>query len=349
MTNLLLALVLIVILLVAIALNKAFNHLPIKELKLKARASQQPEKKLYRVSAYGESLHSLLLIVIILSAAGSFTLLGIKSASWLVFAVIAIVIWLAFIYLPTSPSGSTGLFLAKLLTPTLAWVLDHCHAVFELLGKLLRGNSAQIGHTGIYDRDDLVNLLEWQKTQPDSRLSKIELNMAKSVISFGETKISDILIPRREVIVVSADDAISPVLIDELHKSGLNFFPVYETKKDNIVGVLFIGDLLDQAKSSKLVKNIMDNKVYYVHEDYELLKVFKAFLKTHLHLFIVVNKFEEFIGVVSIENILSEMLGEPILDEFDSFEDLRAVAMSKAKLEHQEHIELTPKPEEMIE
>jgi CBS domain containing-hemolysin-like protein len=349
MSNILFSMALVVILLVALTLNKSFNHLPIKELKLKARDGHQPEKTLFRVSAYGDSLHALLLVIIILSAAGSFTLIAYKSVSYLAFIIIAILIWLAFIYLPTSRSSSTGYFLAKLFTPILAWVLDHTHSVFSVLSRLLHDQANNSAHSGIYDREDLISLLEWQKTQADSRISTTELNMAKSVVSFGETLVSEILVPKREVIVVNESDLVSPVLIDELHKSGLNFFPVYSNKKDNIVGVLFIGDLLDQAKSSKLIKNIMDTDVYYLHEDFELLKVFKAFLKTHHHLFIVVNKFEEFVGVVSIENILSEMLGEPILDEFDSFEDLRAVAAAKAKIEHQEHTTLTPKAEEMIE
>ena len=66
--------------------------------------------------------------------------------------------------------------------------------------------------------------------------------------------------------------------------------------------------------------------VYYVHEDFNLLKVFKAFVKTHHHLFIVVNKFEEFVGVVSIENLVSEVLGEEISDEFDNYDNKEAVA-----------------------
>jgi len=352
MTNFVFAVVLAIIMLLAIVLNKTYHQLPIKELRYKARQNIQPEKTLYRVSAYGSSLQTLLVIVTVIAAAGSFILLATQLTSWFAFLVILFLLWLAFLWLPSARSGSFSKHLAVWFAWPLAKLLDYSHPIFQKLNYLTNDHSAPYAHTGIYDKADLIELMEWQKAQPDSRISSIELSMAQSVLGFGDRLVSDVLIPRREVLTVNTNDNISPVLIDELHKNGQSFFPVYESKKDNIVGTLFIGDLIDlnQAKSNQLAKNIMKPTVYYVHEDFNLLRVFRVFLKTHHHLFIVVNKFEEFVGVVSIENIVSEILGEPIIDEFDNYEDLRAVAAAKAKVEHAEH-QTSPKdePQEMIE
>jgi CBS domain containing-hemolysin-like protein len=64
----------------------------------------------------------------------------------------------------------------------------------------------------------------------------------------------------------------------------------------------------------------------------------------------VVNKFEEFVGVVSIENVVSEILGEEITDEFDNYEDLVAVASSKTKPEHGETDDIpTSEDKEVVE
>jgi CBS domain containing-hemolysin-like protein len=353
MTNYIFAVLLAIITLLSVVLNKIYHQLPIKELRYKARQNKQPEKTLYRVSAYGSSLQTLLAVVIVLAVAGSFVLLAGQLSRWFSYLAIVFLLWLAFLWLPSSRLSSFGRHLAVWFAPLLAWVLDNTHPIFEKLSHIINDYSAPYGHTGIYDKADLVELMEWQKSQPDSRISSIELNMAQSVMNFGDRLVSDVLIPRQKVHVVNIKDNISPVLIDELHKSGLSFFPVYESKKDNIVGTLFIGDLidLDQAKNNQLVKNIMKPAVYYVHEDFNLLKVFRAFLKTHHHLFIVVNKFEEFVGVVSIENIVSEILGEPITDEFDNYEDLRAVASVKVKDEpgEEDSSSSTVDTEEMIE
>ena len=69
-----------------------------------------------------------------------------------------------------------------------------------------------------------------------------------------------------------------------------------------------------------------------------------AFLKTHHHLLVVVNHFEEIVGVLSIEDVLEQIVGQPIVDEFDNYEDLRAVAAKEAKQDHaeQEHQEVVP-------
>jgi CBS domain containing-hemolysin-like protein len=91
------------------------------------------------------------------------------------------------------------------------------------------------------------------------------------------------------------------------------------------------------------VKDIMKRQVFYVHEEFNLDKVFHAFLKTKHHLFIVVNKFEEIVGILTIEDVLEQIIGSQIVDEFDQYEDLKQVANNLAKHEHEK------KSTEMIE
>jgi CBS domain containing-hemolysin-like protein len=71
--------------------------------------------------------------------------------------------------------------------------------------------------------------------------------------------------------------------------------------------------------------------VFYVHQDKPLDHVLQAFLRTKHHLFLVVNEFEEVTGVISIEDVLETIIGRKIVDEFDQYEDLRAVAKLAAE------------------
>jgi magnesium and cobalt transporter len=119
----------------------------------------------------------------------------------------------------------------------------------------------------------------------------------------------------------------------ELHASGHSRFPVYEVKKDNIVGVLYLHDLV-ATKRSGTVSNIMRRKVTYVHEDFTLYQTLQAFIKTKQHLFIVVNSFEEYVGIITIEDVLERVIGKLIVDEFDRYDDLRAVAAAAAHKDH---------------
>jgi CBS domain containing-hemolysin-like protein len=78
----------------------------------------------------------------------------------------------------------------------------------------------------------------------------------------------------------------------------------------------------------------MRKRVCYIHEEQTLLEALQAVLKTKHHLFIVVNSFEEYVGILTIEGVLEQIVGLPILDEFDRYEDMRAVAASIAEKEH---------------
>jgi CBS domain containing-hemolysin-like protein len=129
--------------------------------------------------------------------------------------------------------------------------------------------------------------------------------------------------------------------MDELHKSGHSRFPVFDGKQENIVGTLYLREL-GAGKDHGLVRERMSKRVYYVHEDQSLHDAFQAILKTHHQLFIVVNSFEEFVGIVTMEDVLETMIGKLIVDEFDQYDDLRAVAMRAARKDHKQNKEPVP-------
>jgi magnesium and cobalt transporter len=136
--------------------------------------------------------------------------------------------------------------------------------------------------------------------------------------------------------------------MSELHDSGFSRFPVYEGKKDNIIGTLFLKDLVNTKASAK-VRDVMRRTVCYVHEDQTLQDALQAILKTHHHLLIVVNNFEDYVGILTIEDVLEQVIGKAIVDEFDQYEDIRAVAQRAALKEHKEHKEAETTSEEATE
>lgn len=182
-------------------------------------------------------------------------------------------------------------------------------------------------------------LVCWKRKNhsPDSRFSAEELRIAAGSLTFGDKIVRNVMTPRRTVKSVAATEAMGPHLMDELHASGHSRFPVYQEKPDNIVGMLYARDLMS-AHGGGQVRDLMKKEVYYVHEEQTLSQVLGAFLKTKHHLFIVVNSFEEIVGIITIEDILEQILGKPIVDEFDKYNDMRAVAAQGAKAEHQNQV-----------
>lgn len=173
-----------------------------------------------------------------------------------------------------------------------------------------------------YSKDEIVNSLE----HDHGVLTKDEVLLVKSALSYGDKTIKDVMTPRSVVCYVEKTDTIGPVLLDKLHKSGQSRFPVVVKDLDHVVGMLYMHDLVPLKKTYKTVADAMQDKVCYVNEDKKLDHVLQAFLRTRRHLFIVVNEFEETTGVISIEDILEQLIGRKIVDEFDRYQDLRAVA-----------------------
>lgn len=191
--------------------------------------------------------------------------------------------------------------------------------------------SARIGHS---TKRELQMMLESKDLTVGSDITADEARMLRKVLVFSEKKIRDIMTPRRMVRLVAADDELGPVLLDELHKAGHSRFPVVGAadKEPQFVGTLFIRDLAVQKKVRK-VSELMSPDVLYIHEEESVDKALRAFLKTRHHLFVVVNNFQEFVGVLSIEDALEEVIGKEIVDESDVVADLREEAKSQAEEE----------------
>jgi len=337
MLELLLAVLFLVIAVAAMVMHKTYYYVPPRELKRQAAHHEPLAQVLWRAVAFGGSLRILLWSVTILSAAIGLVFLAHVVPSWLAIVVVAAVLLYTFGWIPNTQLTSFGGRVTVWGTPTVVWLLTNSHGVLNWLQKRARRHVIK-GHTGLYEREDLLEFLEAQKKQPDSRIEPADMAMAQSALTFGTKVVRDVLTPRRVVKAIGQADSVGPVVMDDLHKSGFSRFPVYDGKQDNIVGVLYLRDLV-RTKASGQVSKYMHDQVCYVHEDQSLRDALQAILKTHQQLFVVVNSFEEYVGIVTIEDILEEIIGAQIVDEFDQYEDLRAVAARMAAKDHKTHHE----------
>lgn len=327
------ALLLLGLALLALALQRTYSLLSAKELKRRAHKKDPIAEVLYRAVVYGASLRLLLWVVVIVCAAGAFVIIGEVSDPWLAFPLVALTIAYGFVWMPAHHATRFGVQVAVWLTPPLTWLMSKLFPLLDGIVAFVRRHKPVIVHTGLYDRDDLLKLVEAQKGQADSRISPDTLELLSHVLTFGDKVVRDITIPSRMVRQVSADEPVGPVVISQLHDSGFSRFPVYSGSPGNIVGTLYLRDLVSLKHTGK-IGEVCQQDIYYVHEDHPLEQVLDAFLKTQHHMFIVVNSFEEFVGIITIEDILEQILGCKIVDEFDQYDDLRAVAAHQAKKEH---------------
>lgn len=321
---------------ISISLLRAYSRLPIKELKKRALAGDQTAVVLHRAVSYGASLTVLLWVFIGLFSAGLFVVLAETAGGLLSIILIASLIWAGFAWLSSNDVKKISLWFASTLAPAFAWALEYLHGFLSKIIGFIGSIKPVTIHTGLYDKEDLLQLINNQNGQIDNRVKEDDLALAFHALVFGEKTVGEYMTPKRVVVSVNLNDDIGPVLMDELHSSGLSRFPVYETKKDNIIGTLYLRDLVGAAAKTK-VSNVMKKEVYFIHEDQTLHEALGVILKTKHHLLIVVNGFEEFSGVITLEDILEQLIGHKIVDEFDQYDDMRAVANKLAKSEHANH------------
>jgi CBS domain containing-hemolysin-like protein len=333
----LLSLVFAILTLLTVSLQKTYQYVPQKELKRRSREGDEFAKLLYRAVGYGYSLEVVLWGLIGLSAAGFFLITARVWPAWFALIASAILIWLGFFWVPTGRITKLGMRLAAWLAPALSWLLNYLHPVLDRLVTFVKKRRPVHFHTGLYTKEDLLELLELQQVQADSRIEQSELDVARNALTFGDKIVRDILTPRRVVKTVNVEESVGPVLMTELHESGFSRFPVFEGENDNIIGTLYLRDITRAKTGGKVRGLVRPNDVCYVHEEQPLTEVLQAILKTRRHLMIVVNGFEEYVGVITIEDVLEQILGKPIMDEFDQYEDMRAVAAKMAAKDHKGH------------
>jgi CBS domain containing-hemolysin-like protein len=348
MISLILGLLCALVALSFLSLLKTYQHIPAKEVKRMARAGDATASVLYRPIAYGTSLSVVLWLVVGVTVALSLLLFANSLPFWLALLAAVIVIVGGFAWLPSGDLSSPGVWLARRLAAPLAWLLERLHPILSRITGFIRSHRPVVIHTGLYEKSDLAELLEAQKDQPDNRIAPGEIDLLTHALSFGDKLVADVLIPKIVVNEVSADEAIGPILTDELHKSGHSRFPVYDGKRDNIVGILYLRDLI-MNKQTGTVRGVMKTHLSYVHENFTLYQTLEAFIKTKQHMFMVVNEFEEFVGIITIEDVIEQVVGKVIMDEFDTYDDLRAVAAKAAKKEHDQHEKADREPTEVVE
>lgn len=164
-----------------------------------------------------------------------------------------------------------------------------------------------------------------------SVLTRDELLRVQAGLALDSHSVEDVMTPVSVVEVADVHDTLGPLVLDSLHNTGHSRFPVIDGDIHHVVGILYLHDIINLKSAKATVKEAMDPRVHYIHENQSLEHALHGFLKTHRHLFIVVNDYRETVGVLTLEDVLESLLGKKIVDEFDRYDDLRAVAESNPR------------------
>lgn len=156
--------------------------------------------------------------------------------------------------------------------------------------------------------------------EKDGVLQESEKEMINSIFEFGDAKTKDVMVPRTDMVAISVDTPFEKV-VKTCVTTGFSRIPVYQGNRDNIVGIVYAKDVLEvlaSKKSRQSVKDIM-RKPLYVPESKKLDDLLRELKKKKQHMAIVIDEYGGTAGIVTIEDLLEEIVGE-IQDEYDKEE-----------------------------
>ncbi len=183
----------------------------------------------------------------------------------------------------------------------------------------------------VYSKHELMKIVEGHENMKESEIDEDEEKIIKGALSYSEKKVREIMTPRVEVFSLPTKQLLDKEMLKNIYKAGHSRIPVYQDDRDNIIGVLYGKDLIANDINGKTVGDLARRDVIFVDCDKPLDQLLNAFKKTRHHLFVVLNEYGGMSGIVTIEDVLEEIIGEEIIDEFDKCENPQEEAKRKMK------------------
>lgn len=199
-----------------------------------------------------------------------------------------------------------------------AWVLT---GIARLVVRVLGGQTSQTGP--VVTEEDIEYMIELGAREGVFEQEE-RADLLEAALEFGDTIAKEIMIPRTGALALDAETPVKEAL-EAVIKRGHSRVPVYRDSIDKVVGVLYVKDLLRamgrQDIGETTIGGLARQVVFFVPETQKIADTLREMQRRRVHLGVVVDEFGGFSGIITVEDILEELVGE-IRDEYDREEEL---------------------------
>lgn len=240
-------------------------------------------------------------------------------------AVFTLVILLFSEILPKTIGVSYAVLLAPFIARPLQWMIILLKPIVwlcQLMTKLIPQP----------ENNDSISAEELQTIAALSKQSgEIEADQERviyNILELGSRLVRDVMTPRTVTFSLDEEMTVADTMANEASLSSHSRVPVYRDDPDNVTGIIMRRDVLLAAAEQRNQTRLSELKspVHFVAEMSPLNRVLVEFFEIHQHLFIVVDEYGAVTGVISMEDILEEIVGREIIDESDKTQDMRELA-----------------------
>ena len=229
------------------------------------------------------------------------------------------------LFISTRDPEGTLLFLLPMIRPFLplmAFAADPFHKLFDRSRKeqeLINGDEEEEQDT----EDDIQALID--VGEAEGILEEEEGELIHSILEFGDTRVSEVMTPRPDIVAVPASATVREAR-DVMIESKYSRLPVYRDQIDNVEGLIYVRDLLQRWAEGNEDGPVaaLVRAVYFVPETKPVAELLEEMQKAHVQLSMVIDEYGGVSGLVTVEDILEEIVGE-IEDEDIAGEELKDI------------------------
>jgi len=234
------------------------------------------------------------------------------------------------LFISTRDPEGTLLFLLPMIRPFLplmAFAADPFHKLFDRSRKeqeLTNGEEEEEQDT----EDDIQALID--VGEAEGILEEEEGELIHSILEFGDTRVSEVMTPRPDIVAVPASATVRQAR-DVMIESKYSRLPVYRDQIDNVEGLIYVRDLLQRWAEGNEDGPVapLVRAVYFVPETKPVAELLEEMQKAHVQLSMVIDEYGGVSGLVTVEDILEEIVGE-IEDEDIAGEELKDIVEQRA-------------------
>jgi gliding motility-associated protein GldE len=183
-----------------------------------------------------------------------------------------------------------------------------------IINKLVNNRTAN-SNSNALSGDEISDMIEIAEGGDDV---ETETKMLKGIVRFSDLVVSEIMKSRVDVVAIEKNTSVSNI-VDIAKETGFSRIPVYENTIDNIKGILYIKDLLPLMNSDTTEWNNLIRPAFFIPETKSVSDLLHEFQEDKIHVAIVVDEYGGTSGLVTLEDIIEEIVGE-ITDEYDKAE-----------------------------
>jgi len=298
---------------------KEFRNDKNRTLNIIAKLLGNPKKLLATILILNNSIN---IAIVTLSTFLSWQIVGSRSPRGIVIVILTFLVTFAIVFLgevvPKVYANQNNLTFARITAPLLNFFQSVLHPLSWLLMSISHVIEKRVERKG-YDIsiDELNQALE---ITTGEETSEEEKGILKGIVNFGTLTVKQIMRSRLDITAFDMEVDFHD-LMDKVNKTGYSRIPVFNETIDKIEGILYIKDLLPYLDSDEqFAWQKLLRPGYFVPESKKIDALLKDFQEKRVHMAIVVDEYGGTSGLITLEDIIEEIVGE-IKDEFDSDEE----------------------------